>query len=313
MRKMLGLICFGLGVFLFACSGGNGTSIGAPAVKPPVEAAMPAGFLVGSRQPSSRATADLVNEIQSRLFTDGPTEILGILAAIDARMATLESQALQSVRTCLSATPIDKTSDLTFPGSEPSFPQHYQCTEDNSGESGGNRLAFGKKDDVWYLREGTESGVGSIVKIDASENVEGYFVLGDNARFSGSTMLLHFKSNKAADTVEFTAGGTNIGFCQVHFKTNGSFVYVEGQRETNAGTVCESLETACLNAADNTEAASASSCSSLSGSNLELDTLGRMATGTLVASAANNVDLNGLKAIAVPDFTGIGDFNAGEQ
>lgn len=167
-------------------------------------------------------------------------------------------------------------------------------------------MGFGKKSDIWYLREGNNSGIGSVVNIDADENVHGYFILGTE-NLDGSTMLFHFKTNKADETIEFTAGGVGIGFCQVHFKSSPEYIYVVGQRD-GVGNACESIEEACLNAADKTEAASASLCNDLKGANLELETLGRKASGSISASSEDNVELTTLFDMGKIEITGVESF-----
>lgn len=310
MRVFMGLLPL-VGFCLLRCSGG--ASIGIPAIKPPVEAITPSALVSAAsvsavvRRAEEGAFCEennIYQRVKCRLFSDGPTEILEILADTDNRMAEIDERAQQSQRTCLNEAAIDKTDDFSFPGGE-TFPHYLQCYDVFEGDTGW--MAFGKKDGVWYLREGfygpagtsgVNKGIGKIVRIDAQENVEGWIMIGlSTTPPTESTVLLHLKTNKSAATVEFTAGGENTGFDTVHFKSNESYIYLKD----------DSAEY-CLSSSDYIET-EASSCVDLKGS-LELTTLGcKGGTGcTGDATTANNVDLTLLYEMGKLPITGVPRF-----
>lgn len=318
MRTFTMSLCLFASVGLVGCGGGN--PIGAPQVKPPVAAVTPAGLLASvltvSRTSKMNAMSaefcvedTIAKKVKCRLFSDGPTEILSILQDIDDRMAEIDERAQDSKRACLDGAPVDKTEDFAFPGAlgaTETFAHHLQCYDVFSDNTGW--MAFGKKDNVWYLREGwsgaagtegVNKGIGKVVKIDADQNVEGWIMIGlDPATASESTVLLHLKTNKAAGTIEFTAGGENTGFDTVHFKSNATHIYVKDDDGES-----------CLNAATYVDAAAQTECDALEGS-LELATLGcKGGTGCVGgATTANNVDLTTLFEMGKKPITGVASF-----
>ena len=321
----------------------NGVSIGAPQAYPPTKTVTPAQLTASSgtsslvedafasslsgdiaslvvadqsrttpQEPSTDAAKNaLMSEVKTRLFSDGPTNLLKLIKNVDTRMAEYDtrSSGSKTAPSCLSSTAVDLSSVFTVPASSgtTTIPLFGQCRETVAGSTN-LTLIFGKKDNDWYLVDGntkgssgTETCIASMVKVsgttDAQRVVDGYMVVtgGKSESFSSSTALMHFYADVAAGTLEFTAAGSGIGFDQVHSRSNGTYVYVQAQSSTaNSGALVH----ACFLASDLT-LTSISNCSSLQ-SSLALVSLGTVAAGTtslgsaVPATSANNVNLTTL-------------------
>ncbi len=249
-------------------------------------------------------------DLKSRLFSEGPTNLLKLIKNVDARMAEYDQRVSgsESAPSCLSSTPVDLSSVFSVPAASgtTTLPIYGQCRDSINGLT----LIFGKKDTDWYLvdgatkdTDGSASCVASMVKIsgttDATRVVDGHMVVTYKAmtnNFTGSTTLMHFKSDVAAGTLEFTAGGVNIGYNQVHAKSDANYLYLlyQNSASSSAGT----LYHACFKASDLTLASSINDCTSLKNS-LSLVSLGTKAIGssggqTIPPTDANNVDLTQL-------------------
>lgn len=254
--------------------------------------------------------------VKRRLFCAGPTEVLTLLDTVDGRMTEIDNRSKESTRSCLTATPVDKTSLLAFPNSE-TLEQHYQCLDSLSGSGG---LAFGKKDSIWYVREYLSSQAnrnGQVFKISSASEVEGYIGLGSgDATFSQSTVLMHLKANRDSKIFEMTMGGVGVGFCSLHLRSSADFIFIKAYPDGAGGSCMAGASNAyyevCLNS-DLTVAASATSCDALE-TGMELDTLGRdgpytVGSTTFAASPANaNIDLDGINSLISTEITGVGAF-----
>jgi len=338
-------------VALYACGKkddkGSGGSIGAPQAYPPTALVTPSTLVTSSGTKSAltvNAAATLnavakvtglnamtalpepsdktavMNEVKSRLFSAGPTNMLNLVKNVDNRMKEYDSRVsgMEKAPTCLSSTPVDVSTTFSVPAATgtTTFPLFGQCQETASP---GLTLMFGKKDNDWYLvdgatkdLDGSDNCVMTMAKIsgtsDADRVVDAYMAVvskGQTNNFSGSSALMHFKANVAAGTLELTAGGVNIGGEQIHAKTNATHVYVRMQsgRDSIKGT----LYHACFSATDLSNVA-VSNCSALE-SSLELVSLGAKASGQysgggsskdIPGSDADNVDLTKV----VPNFCG---------
>ncbi len=269
-------------------------------------------FRTTPQEPSTDAAKNaLMSEVKARLFSDGPTNLLKLIKNVDTRMAEYDtrSSGSKSAPSCLSSTPVDLSTVFTVPAlsGTTTIPLFGQCRETVAGATN-LTLIFGKKDNDWYLLDGTTKGssgtetcIASMVKVsgttDAERIVDGYMVVtgGKSDNFEQSTTLMHFYADVATGTLEFSAAGSGIGFDQVHSRTDGDFVYVQAQDSVaNSGVLVH----ACFKASDLT-LASISDCSTLQ-SSLALVSLGTIAAGTtslgsaIPATSANNVNLTTL-------------------
>ena len=328
----------------------NGGSIGAPQAYPPTATVTPGQLRIASGTSSSvklgktavmESTAKvsrgqltvapqepasdgdktaMLDIVKSRLFSEGPTNLLKLVKNVDNRMKEYDSRVagMDKAPDCLGSTPVDVSSTFSVPASTgtTTFPLHMQCQETADP---GLTLAFGKKDNDWYLvdgaikdLDGSDNCVMTMAKIsgssDADRAVDAYMAIvyqGKTDNFSGSSTLMHFKADVAAGTLELTAGGVGIGANQMHVKSNANFLYIQTQDRTLSASAA--LYHACFKASDLTLTAIAD-CAALQ-SSLELVSLGTKVGGSYVgggqtfsvpATEANNIDLR----TVVPDYCG---------
>ncbi len=256
-----------LAVAAAGCSGGGGNGFSAPAVRPPVQAALPAALLKGASVASgghaltrAATTVDYTTTCQTdnatdhcmeltggarlqcvvkqRLFCPGPTEVLKLLDDVDATLRGVESRTSPGTA-CLAQAPVDHSADLAFPSHQP-FPAWLQCKDASTG------MAFGEKDGVWYLRRGGQAG-GSVFSVDAAGEVNGYLWIDGQLR--GSTALLQIKGSKAAGTVELTGGGVGVGFCALRYRSDASHLWIEIDGD-GAGNSCDFDQSGATDSAD---------------------------------------------------------------
>ena len=244
-----------------ASSGSDPTSI--PMIAPVVNAAVPAAFggeaglFAGSSRSRGRGALAVplfsYSNFETSFFTSGPTYIPDILASIDARLAEINTRALDNDPACLRNPAV--AVNISVMGEV--FPIYVQCYDIFSGGTGG--MIFGKSNDVWYLYSnvGQVRSVASIAETSNGYQVEAFLSVGqENASsascsntFDGCSYAgIHFIADSSSESFEFTAGGTSIGFCGAHLKSNGTFVYGVGS-EGGLGS-CNSAGTACRMASD---------------------------------------------------------------
>ena len=278
-RVTAGVLC-GLAM---ACSPGpqQDASSNPPAVRPPVQAALPQGLLVGGStfaanvapSPGSTGTSrsalespdytrtcqtDVTTDacmtlsgtarlqciVKQRLFCGGPTEVLRLLDALDSRMTELEARTDGS-EACRSAAPAERSSDLVFPGGT-SFEHYLQCRDSNIG------LGFGVKDGQWYLREALGAG-GWLFRADQTGEVAGYVWLpSPDGSFNMSTGILQVQASRVAGTVELTGGGVGFGFCALHYRSDASHIWIQINPD-GVGMSCDSDSSGSADAADYSE------------------------------------------------------------
>jgi hypothetical protein len=245
-----------------------------------------AGAMATDAQPEPETFAaagagiNLATAVQERLYTMGPTEILRILSEVDGRTSTLDTRASQ--HPCLTTTPVSRT--YALPGGQ-TFTVKLQCREEfgGPGSVGGGWLAFGfdaalegdgdggATDDggvasdggalgtegggnSFYLIEGQSGGMGSAYHFDRTTgNVEGWIAVADSSVPTGSQVLMHMATDKAAGTFELALAGSGVGFCSAHLKTGAGFLFIDGK--TNAppppgspmtGQYCDATRTGCF-------------------------------------------------------------------
>lgn len=267
---IIGLLCVAV-----SCSkkedDSSGTGIAFPELRPPVEEVAGAGLTTSALDTDS---------FQSRFFGEGPTNILNILTSLDTRLAEISARAAESSdeRACLSNTPVLMV--LTIFGENVSM--YFQCY-DTLSDSG--LLAFGKKDDVWYLFE----KVGAVVTAatatllengKVSVNIYGGVGLSNGTDWSAMSYGgYHVKANNETNTLEMTAGGLGLGFCGSHLNSDGTNLYIIGSED---GPGCAAVDSTCvLNASLGT----AGTCTALTEGTFTLTALGRLATTSYTSQA----------------------------
>ncbi len=223
--------------------------------------------------------------MKQRLFCKGPVEVLNLLKSVDDRMAEIELRSTGTVP-CMDSAAVDSSAELSFPGSA-SFSHFLQCKDSSI------KVAWGKKDETWYLRT-ANGAAGGLYSINAAQDVEGYMWLrSEDGSFSNSTGLIRLKANKTAGTVEMTGGGVGLGFCSFHYKSDANYIYIIAN-PNGVGTTCDfdgnsitdasDWVEACVNAGNLSTAASLSNCDSLK-AGFAVPTLGRAASGSQAATA----------------------------
>jgi hypothetical protein len=260
-----------------------------PRVYPPVRAGTPAALIADPQfarvlGPVLAAPVSLASVVRDRIYTAGPTDLLRILSAVDARIAGLDPRPSQ--HPCLTAAPIEKTFALPAGAS---FPVRLQCLQhmgdqwvafgfgtplvappavdggadagdDAAGDPGvpdGGALGADGGGDDFYLAEGMTGGMGGAYHVDrATGNVDGWIIVADSRAPMNSQVVMHLFADRAAGTVELSFAGTGVGFCAAHVKTGGGHIFVSGK--TNAPPPpgapmttqsCDSPRTGCFDAA----------------------------------------------------------------
>jgi hypothetical protein len=269
---------------LFGCGGGSGSGshIDLPQVYPPVRANTPAALIADPTYQSTasvkstaskksalsvaalpQALGDAVNlamAVQDRLYTAGPTEILRIVHELDDRTAGLDTDP--SKHSCLTATPIDKS--YALPGGQ-TFDVKLQCMQ----SYGGGFIAFGfdhaqaadagataiHGGEDFYLVQGQEGGMGGAYHLQGNGNLEGWISVADSRVPAGSQVIMHMLTDQTAGTLELTFGGSGVGFCNVHLKTGGDYLFIRGKTNgapppgtpmSEAGGYCDAVRSGCF-------------------------------------------------------------------
>lgn len=335
-----------MGVSISACSS-DSSHLRVPAVRPPVQESLPSVLLQGGSVSNALVLRDvdytrtcqttvegdvcigltdadrLLCIIKQRLFCGGPTEVLSLLNALDGRMHEIEQRS-DGVPDCLNDSPADHTNDLVFPG-EQTLPQYFQCRDSNIS------MAFGKRDNTWYLRNAQGASAFAFSVNEDTDNVDGYMWLpSENASFSMSTGILHITADKSQGIVEFTGGGVGFGFCAIHYRSDTQHIWIQINPD-GVGVTCDSnsddstdaddYSEICINAADLTAASDLSECDTLKAA-ATLPLIGRGETTNAAESSTweaaatpaegtlNTIDLNDLKTLfdAAAELSGIADF-----
>lgn len=300
---------------------GDGGGIGAPLAYPPTAAVTPSGLVSLSGASSMFAslalqtpfstsdsrTSSVLDLIKERLFsssTAGPTDLLKLIKNVDTRMSSLDEQ-FSSTPSCLSGTAVDYSTTFTVPATSGTagLPLKVQC---RSTYSTTGLVLVGQDGNDWYLLDGdTGSGAMTVNKIsgtsDADRIVDGYMIVlpqdasARESGFNGSTALIHYRADNTAGTMEFTAGGVNIGFDQAHAKSNATYFYIEVERGGSASTAA-TLETGCFSKETLAEVTPTSLCTAQSDLAFGVPTLGTNGVGTtsmgsVPTTTAANVNL----------------------
>lgn len=307
---------------LVGCGGGaSSTPIALPRVYPPVRANTPTSLIADPTYASDTGSGggavaksvhmlasdmpgavSLGTAVQERLYTPGPTEILRIVSELDGRTGELDTRP--SKHPCLTSPPVTHT--YTLPGGQ-TFTVKLQCMEHFSAGSSDGWIAFGFDDalapddagaaandggvlgtvgggDDFYLVEGMSNGMGGAYRVNrTTENVEAWMAVADNTLTSGSQVIMHMATDKAAGTLELALAGSAVGFCSAHLKTGGGFIFIDAKTNgaappgTNipAGTqYCDDSRTGCFAAAalGTDLGGSAASCSGIAASSFTIHT-----------------------------------------
>ncbi len=304
----------------------SGGGIGAPLAYPPTAAVTPSALVALSgasslfaslafQMPtanSSSRTSTVLDLIKERLFsssTAGPTDLLRLIKNVDTRMSDLDAQ-FSGQPSWLSGTAVDYSTTFTVPATSGTagLPLKAQCKTTYSTTG---LVLVGNDGNDWYLLDGdTGSGAMTVNKVsgtsDADRIVDGYMIVlpqdasARESGFNGSTALIHYRADNTAGTMEFTAGGVNIGFDQAHAKSNATYFYIEVERGGTPSTPA-TLETGCFDKSTLAEVTPTSTCTAQTDLAFSVPTLGAngvgtTSMGTVPTTTAANVNLPTLNA-----------------
>jgi hypothetical protein len=212
--------------------------------------------------------------VKNRLFCKGPTEVLSLLNSVDGRLEEIEKRSGEGEVDCINATPVDLTSQITYPGAK-TLPGKFQCKDSAIG------LGFGQVDGTWYVRE-SNGAAAQAFEIAATGLVRGYIWLPSaDGTMAQSTGMLQVRALPSAKVMELTGGGVGFGFCGLHLKANATHLYIK-MNPDGVGKSCDYTTDGATNASDWVEGCmdaatlddvDASLCASLK--SFDLTTLGR--------------------------------------
>jgi len=301
MRKSALLVTAAV-VALVACSKSSKIGFSIPAITPPVKAAVPAGYGGGA---AFAGTSGGLTDINARFFQQGPTNLFGILQAVDDRMKGLDGACESSV------TPVEYA---ITPFGEP-VTMNAQCSQVMSDGSGFVQWAK-TADGTVYLYVAIGAGeVAAVVKPStsvASLPGDAQFVVdvwasvgilngtGSGAGACGSSWdgcsygVIRIHADPAAPSFEMTVAGIGFGYCGAQLVADNTNIFAEGS--VDAGTTCGAPQTACFLGTDATTPATCTSAEQV----FNLPPLGR----TSSAGTAQNWGASQYPATPTLHFTG---------
>ena len=243
-----------------------------PQVKPPVAAATPAGLKAGlsglsghARHGPSLAALDWT-AVKQRFFseTGGPTQLFGLLASVDSRIASINTRLSQFPALGLENSTV-AVDIYTWGATNTTL--YVQCADAWSGPNASTGFnLFGTLNDTFYLYEnGPETQMAAVVTLDGAVNatrnatrVEIWYSVGLTAPYNGSHGVVHLLALPgAAPVFEMTMAGQGIGYCGVHLRADATAMYVIGSE--GGGTNCASTDTVCTAANDTSVSATCGS------------------------------------------------------
>jgi len=172
------------GVLAQGVTGSGGDGLSAPAVTPPIEAALPASLKSASALASARTQArslnataiqitactttgepsdttgftdaeKLASNIYCRLFAKGPIQVLTLTESVDDRLAELETRTEEERPACMDADLVNKSSDFVFPGQRSeAFTQKFQCRDELNSS---HVLSFGNDGNDWWVLDSQQN------------------------------------------------------------------------------------------------------------------------------------------------------------
>ncbi|MEO0812805.1 MAG: hypothetical protein AAFY60_08075 [Myxococcota bacterium] len=273
MRHSLAFAC----VTLVAC--GGGTEISIPDTEPPVTEATPTGLRSSSGSAAANSVRLALNsdDLKSRFYSQGPTEIASLLRGLDGRMNEIETRAAEDIRPCLEGDPVPMK--LNVLGE--TVTAYFQCHDVFGDGTGG--ILFGEREGVWYLFENVGQ-VRQLAMIEPQEedtySVDAFISVGQrnetsiecDQRYDGCSYgAIRLRADSAQNTLELSTAGVpnGWGFCAAHLKSDGVSLYSAGQGVI--GGSCTALSERCVLGADLT---GEGDCSGLDADDLLLPVLG---------------------------------------
>ena len=258
-----------------------------PLVTPPVKAAAPlalrggsfaqTGGFVATDAPTISAT-----DVKSRFFDAGPTNVYGILGAIDQRISELANGG--ATHPCLDQEPVAFTV-TPFGHSVTMYAQCYELMGGSAGDPG--LVQFGQKDGITYYyaamgpawtaavltptTHATSGDAGADASADGGDDAgadaaaTSYTVhawsgvgynnatsCGDKSAYDGCSYgAIELQADPSTHTFEIAVAGIGFGYCGAQLQSDGTSVFATGS--IDMGT-CTSVGTVCVAASDLTSA-----------------------------------------------------------
>jgi hypothetical protein len=247
-----------------------------------VKAAAPKGFggaMGGNHKPAPKGrflTLDS-NDIRSRFFSMGPTNVYGLLGSIDGRIQGYNMRAQNGAPACMQSAPIAYT--IHPFGTDVAF--YAQCV-DKIGSSDPNDpgfVQFGTKDGVVYYYSAVGAGWTAAILTPNAANDAGADEAGTDAGEGGAPAtsyrvhawsgvgylnadgcgnkgafddcsygVIELVADASSGTFEMAVAGIGFGYCGAQLKSNGTLVY--GVGSTDMGQTCNDQGTFCVQASD---------------------------------------------------------------
>jgi hypothetical protein len=238
--------------FLVACTSSGTSSVDLPLITPPVRAAAPAGFGgTSARRAGQIAPLDATlspDDIKSRFFSPGPTEVFQILQSVDDRISEVNSATTPAA--CLEQAPVSYP--LHVFGQDVAF--EAQCYRTFTGASGPPAfMQFGSDAGTTYLY--VTGGAARLAARIAGDTVDVWYGVGyTNDMCGGGTWdgcsygVTQIEAQPDAHAFEMTVSGIGVGYCGVQLRSDGSVIYGEGSPDM--GATCAAVASLCANASD---------------------------------------------------------------
>jgi hypothetical protein len=213
------------------------------------------------------STAFSVSDLQSRFFMGGPTDVFGILDAVDAIIGQINSASLTSTSACLTQPPVAYT--LTQFAADTTFYAQCYFASPTPGFT-----QFGTKNGSIYVYTTPESGgpeqVAAVVTpIAGSASADGGAPLYSVQAWVGigyanaslpvacaaggivafddcSYGVIEITANEQTSSFELTAAGLGFGVCGAQLKSDGTNIYAIGSNDMET---CGAAQTVCASAA----------------------------------------------------------------
>jgi hypothetical protein len=249
-----------------ASSGGHHS--GLPLVTPPVRAAAPTGFVPAPQGSKFRPLSLSADDLKSRFFMAGPTNIFNILQSIDDRLSGINQRLAAGDPSCMAQEAVPYT--LKLPGK--TVTAYAQCYDSvgSSGPDDPGLLQFGQKDGVTYLYQAIGQGqiaatVTPVVGDGGVSGDGGYQVdawlsvgtlnasssCGGHATWDGCSYgVIHLWADSSTKQLEMTVAGVGFGYCGAQLKSDGVTIYASGS--TDMGLTCNAVDNLCVSAEDGT-------------------------------------------------------------
>ncbi len=214
------------------------------------------------------STAFSVSDLQSRFFMGGPTDVFGILDAVDTIIGQINAASSTSTSACLTQAPVAYA--LTQFAAGTTF--YAQCYLD-SPTPGFTQFGTHNGSIYVYMTQGSggpEQVAAIVTPIAGTANADGgaplYAVQAwvgigySNAGLSAacpaggivafddcSYGVIAITANEATSSFELAAAGLGFGVCGAQLKSDGTNIYAVGSNDM--GT-CGAAQTVCASAAD---------------------------------------------------------------